>query len=119
MKDPLADLDRQTEAFEAAERSGMVHWCADALDWAIELEPFLIPEKIAALPRDGFTRYGIALVRAKAHRLREEWTYTFTSGEAALAVCTLTPAEYARYRAGYEQGRDYIRRQCRKAGIAA
>jgi hypothetical protein len=113
-----AHLDIQIRAFADAERAGMVKWWDEPFGWLEEMDFWLIPDKHRRLPRSGFGRYGIAIVRPGSYGFLRTHTYVFVHEGDFRAVVTVEPAEFARFRASWDQGLALIRRQARKAGVA-
>jgi hypothetical protein len=114
---------RKAQIFLDAEVEGIARWF-DQLDWLDELEPYYTPTQHASLRKrvlsgefGGLDGYGIAIV-GRATGLVPGFTYALAREGVAIALVVVGPAEYARYRAGWDQGRDWARRKLRRAGLA-
>jgi len=126
--DPISDADTQLQAFDDAEREGMVKWYPTAESWWKDMELWALPECRAP---HGYRRYGIAIVRPAPYGLMAHHTYynfrpaigclihsEERADQEACAVVTVTPAMFARFKVGWDRGIDYTRRLVRVAGIA-
>jgi hypothetical protein len=130
ISDPLIGHDILNRAFEDAERDGMVKWYVDAGSCLEEMSAMFPHDASDKLPR-GCLRYGVAIVRPAPYGLMAVHTYVrgrYVPGclprsedpadKEIYAVVTVTPAEFARFKAGWECGIDYVRRLARAAGVA-
>ena len=108
----------QLGAFTDAERDGLVRWWTEPFGWLEEMELWLIPEKHRSLPREG-SRFGIAVTRPGPYGFRRHHTYVVKRVDAVIALVTVDPPEYARFRARWDIGVAYIRRYAIRMGSAA
>lgn len=110
-------------ALAVAEQDAMVWIFGTAMEWRQALEPFLTPpmvERALSTALDA-AQWIVAIVKNGAVPSLANHTYAGGAEHGGLpvglAVVTVSPAVYARFRVSWASGYDYLVAQCRQAGL--